>query len=119
VAREEAVVLVHASARHAAAREDIVVTSMSKNSSNEDSEEWDCAICPEPINLNDRNVDTFDNNASVVPGVRTAQRSAALMVPGVPEHEREQLAVAREEAVVPEHASARHAAAREDLLENR
>jgi hypothetical protein len=27
---------------------------MSKNSSNEDSEEWDCAICPDPNNLNDR-----------------------------------------------------------------
>ncbi len=64
---------------------------------------------------NPSNVDTSDINARLEPGIRTAQRSAAIMGPGVREHERAQRAVAREGAFVPEHASARQAAAREDI----
>ncbi len=64
---------------------------------------------------NPSNADTSDINASVEPGVRRAQQSAALMGPGVREHERAQRAVAGGETVVLEHASAQQAAAREDI----
>ncbi len=64
---------------------------------------------------NPSNADTSDINASVEPGVQTAQRSAATIGPGVREHERAHRAVAKKEAVLPEHASALQAAAREDI----
>jgi hypothetical protein len=64
---------------------------------------------------NPSNADISDVNASVEPGIRTAQQSAALMGPGIREHDRAQCAVAGGETVVPEHAPARHAAAREDI----
>jgi len=67
------------------------------------------------------NADRSDIDASVEPGVRTAQRSAAPIGPGAREHPgarkhvRAHHAVAEGETVVPEHASALQAATREDI----
>ena len=66
MAREETGVIEHESVQQAVAREEPGVI------------EHESAQRSNPSN-----VDTFDINASVEPGVRTAQRSAALMVPVV------------------------------------